>query len=354
MTDNPVESATPRRTALRFSIRALLYAVALLVAAMATYGPWFGIGATAVLLFPHAASVFFPGETEQRTSRCLLTIIVIAMASLLGHGVLEATSAAKESAGYGGAHWNSNALSLGVFAYREANGHFPPPYSVDQNGRPLHSWRTLILPYIGRQSLYNRLRLDEPYDSPANQAVLKGTTIEESHGSRPFYDSDCPSETHFMAVVGDRTMWPLGQRVSDVPDGADATILLIEVANSGVDWYEPRDLSVNEAIDALANDGVNRIEWTREGLFSATKVSGRRLVATASASSYSLGQIADKAEALAMLTRDGKDSSKPVGNVSSYVRDLSWRYRWGRIWSASLLLALAVLPMTERGRQLLS
>ena len=37
---------------------------------------------------------------------------------------------------------------------------------------PLLSWRVAILPFIGEQNLYNRFRLDQPWDSPHNIALL--------------------------------------------------------------------------------------------------------------------------------------------------------------------------------------
>src|SRR5215471_19822219 len=32
--------------------------------------------------------------------------------------------------------------------YAAAKDHFPPPFTTDADGKPLHSWRTLILPYM--------------------------------------------------------------------------------------------------------------------------------------------------------------------------------------------------------------
>ena len=40
------------------------------------------------------------------------------------------------------------------------------------DGTPLHSWRVLILPYIEQQELYKQFRLDEPWDSTHNIALL--------------------------------------------------------------------------------------------------------------------------------------------------------------------------------------
>ena len=42
---------------------------------------------------------------------------------------------------------------------------FPPAYSTDAAGKPLLSWRVLILPYIDQQGLYEQFHLDEPWDT---------------------------------------------------------------------------------------------------------------------------------------------------------------------------------------------
>lgn len=50
------------------------------------------------------------------------------------------------------------------------NGVLPAAYTVDEAGRPLHSWRVAILPYLGEEEakLYAQIRLDEPWNSEWN------------------------------------------------------------------------------------------------------------------------------------------------------------------------------------------
>lgn len=36
----------------------------------------------------------------------------------------------------------------------------------------MHSWRVLILPYIGEDALYNTYKFDEPWDGPNNIKLL--------------------------------------------------------------------------------------------------------------------------------------------------------------------------------------
>jgi hypothetical protein len=60
--------------------------------------------------------------------------------------------------------------------------------------------------------------------------------------------SDGPDEgvtTSYAAVVGPETLWPGSEPVDlgEIRDGLSKRILLVEVASSGIDWMEPRDLS---------------------------------------------------------------------------------------------------------------
>ena len=55
--------------------------------------------------------------------------------------------------------------------YRDSWGQWPPVYTVDHEGKPLHSWRVLILPYLNDYAnlrLYHSIRLNEPWNSRFN------------------------------------------------------------------------------------------------------------------------------------------------------------------------------------------
>jgi Tfp pilus assembly protein PilE len=40
-------------------------------------------------------------------------------------------------------------IGIALHEYAKVHGALPPAYTVDADGESLHSWRTLILPYIG-------------------------------------------------------------------------------------------------------------------------------------------------------------------------------------------------------------
>src|SRR4029077_3708459 len=63
---------------------------------------------------------------------------------------------------------NLKQIALALHNYAQIYEALPPAHTVDANGRPLHSWRTLILPYLEQGPLYQTIDLSKPWDDPAN------------------------------------------------------------------------------------------------------------------------------------------------------------------------------------------
>ena len=66
---------------------------------------------------------------------------------------------------------NLRAIALAMLAYEQQHGTLPPACTRDADGRPLHSWRTLILPHLEERELYDSIDLTKPWDDPANAAA---------------------------------------------------------------------------------------------------------------------------------------------------------------------------------------
>jgi len=116
---------------------------------------------------------------------------------------------------------------------------FFPQDVVDQNGKPLLSWRVSILPYIEEEALYRQFKLDEPWNSEHNLKLLaRMPKIYESPNLPPV-----PGMTYYKAFSGPGAVLESGRRISfprDIPDGASRTIMVIE-AGPAVPWTKPED-----------------------------------------------------------------------------------------------------------------
>jgi hypothetical protein len=150
-------------------------------------------------------------------------------------------------------------IGLALHNYHDDYGAFPPAFLADSGGRAMHSWRVLLLPYLDRKDVYSQYRFDEPWNSEHNLGLVD--QMPRDYYGHPVNLFSCPSgrhdrgptsDTSYVAIVGDRTVWlsAAGLPIEAIHDGGDQTIMVVEVANSGIHWMEPRDL----AFDAISFD----------------------------------------------------------------------------------------------------
>jgi hypothetical protein len=128
--------------------------------------------------------------------------------------------------------------------YHAKHGHFPPSYIAGDDGRPWHSWRVLILPYIGEEALFKLYRFDEPWDGPNNSRLLAlRPAYFGCHSARGKED---PRNTNYVAVTGPGTVFPSGSWTTDkqIHDGCESTVWLIEASELDIKWTEPRDVTI--------------------------------------------------------------------------------------------------------------
>ncbi len=145
---------------------------------------------------------------------------------------------------------NMKQIALALYGYHDAYGCFPPAYVADEGGQPMHSWRVLILPFFEQATLYNQYRFDEAWDGPNNRRLADSIP----------YGFNCPSEpdgrsayTNYVLITGEGTAWADGRAPSlgDFTDGPAKTIMVVEVADSGIHWMEPRDLTLDQAMRGI-------------------------------------------------------------------------------------------------------
>jgi len=87
--------------------------------------------------------------------------------------------------------------------YADANGTYPPAFTVDAEGRKLHSWRVLLLPYLENEALFAQIRLDEPWDSDWNSQFHSQTPNVFKCASTPESIGDKTCRCAFSVVLSD-------------------------------------------------------------------------------------------------------------------------------------------------------
>jgi hypothetical protein len=135
---------------------------------------------------------------------------------------------------------NLKTIALALHNYHDVYEAFPPAYTVDENGQRLHSWRTLILPWLEHSDRYQKIDLSKPWNHPSNAEAFK-TTPQTFH---------CPSSelpqgfTTYLAVVGENACFhsTKPRAISEITDGTSNTLMVIEVpVKQAVHWMSPHD-----------------------------------------------------------------------------------------------------------------
>jgi Protein of unknown function (DUF1559) len=144
---------------------------------------------------------------------------------------------------------NLSQIALAIQNYESTYQQLPPAYTVDAEGKRLHSWRTLILPFMGEQALYSRIDLSKPWDDPAN-AFLKELDVSLF---RCPSSKIAPGMTTYQAIDDPRSAFPgiAPQKIEHITDGTSNTILLFESDSvDAVHWAEPKDQSMSSFLSA--------------------------------------------------------------------------------------------------------
>ena len=188
---------------------------------------------------------------------------------------------------------------MAVANYHDTYGCFPPAYIADRDGKPMHSWRVLILPFLEQQELYKAYNFDEPWNGPSNRKLASRIG---SIYLRSGLESNQAQTTSFVAVVGPQTIWPGSKptRREDLGDGAQSTLMVVEVPDGQVLWMEPRDLEFDK-MSFRINDGSGH------GLGS--RLGGARVV-SADTTVRTLPDDYDSDKLRAELTTDGGDGPR--------------------------------------------
>jgi prepilin-type processing-associated H-X9-DG protein len=282
-------------------------------------GPCAQCGKMITVPMPAGGSPFLGGGVPQKRGMGTGSIIAIVLAvvlvvALVCGGILVApvlllpgVQAAREAARRTACTNNMKQIALAMHSYAQKYKSFPPAYIADKNGKPMHSWRVLILPFMEEDSLYRDYRFDEPWDSPHNRTLA----------ARMPRVYACPSDsptgtpnthTDYAMIVGPHTIsdGPTAHRLSDFTDGTSNTIMVVEATGAGINWMEPRDLKA-EGMQFCINGGPYGNPNAKLSEISSPH-SGGANVALCDGSVHFISSSIDPKILKAMITIDGGEA----------------------------------------------
>ncbi len=159
---------------------------------------------------------------------------------VLGALIIPSPRRAREAARRTQCKNNLKKIGLALHNFHDDYGSFPPAYTVDSYGRMLHSWRTLLLPYLEQEQLYRQIDLSKPWYDPVNAAAFDATVevfqcrSTEMHRNHTIYlgvnGPDCCFRDNIPAAL------------TDIKDGTSNTLMFVEVPQDRtVPWMSPQD-----------------------------------------------------------------------------------------------------------------
>lgn len=185
--------------------------------------------------------------------------------------VLPAIAAAREAARRSESANHIKELVTGLLNYHDVHDCFPPAVVLGPDGRPWHSWRILLAPFLeGGRELYERYDFGLPWDDERNLAIA--STAVRAH-TNPLRQDEEPGLAGYAAIGGpgtlfedrevrmesaeDRRFRKAGTPLARIRDGASRTVALAALAaERRIAWTQPGDLSIGAAMEGgLAAEG---------------------------------------------------------------------------------------------------
>lgn len=199
-----------------------------------------------VRLADYLEQVFRPSRDANRLTMDSNATMGIATTGVMVALLLPAVQSARHAARRMSSSNNLKQIGLALHNYHDSYKQFPvgeSPTNKYQDGKPLLSWRVHLLPYLDQEPLYNKFKMDEPWDSPHNIQLLDQIP--------PVYV--CPhyelgNRTVYQAPQGANTALGSGERVRfrDITDGTSQTIAVIEAGpERAVPWTKPDGLRID-------------------------------------------------------------------------------------------------------------
>jgi hypothetical protein len=165
---------------------------------------------------------------------------------------------------------NLRQIGLALHNYADVNRQFPPAFVLGPDGKPWHSWRVLILPFLRQSQLYDQYKFDEPWDGPNNKRLLDKMP---AYYSDPIHGENMERYTHYVAITGDGMAFkgegasfdgkniaslkkPSGRSFREITDGTANTLMVGPAGpEHKIPWTKPEDIRVTDDFPPLGKKG---------------------------------------------------------------------------------------------------
>ncbi|HMF15133.1 MAG TPA: DUF1559 domain-containing protein, partial [Gemmataceae bacterium] len=178
-------------------------------------------------------------KLQRKDATLQATLVVQTDLAALNVTLIDAVQKIRDAAKRMQGQNNLKQIALALHNYHDTFGAFPPAAIYDKNGKPLLSWRVMILPFIEQDNLYKEFHLDEPWDSEHNKKLL----AQMPPTYRAEQEDAKKHLTRYLGFAGKDAFFDgaKGIRFADITDGTSNTLMVVEAAK-GVPWSKPEDI----------------------------------------------------------------------------------------------------------------
>ncbi|MFT5523262.1 MAG: hypothetical protein ACI9G1_000543 [Pirellulaceae bacterium] len=325
-----------------FSLAGLFYPATLFAVSLALFGVW-GVLAGSVIAGFWAIKFIWQIRLRDVASLLVIAAIIGAIAVLLMPRVQ--INAPPPRPPHSKCWNNLQILAIALHSYQAKWGSFPPAVVSDDDGRPMHSWRVLILPELGWSQLYDQYDFDEPWNGPSNLKLADKMPGIFSAAQCSSHFANSSRQTAYVAVVGPRASWTTGQAIKfgNITDEHERTILLVEMPERPVNWMEPIDVSAAEAARLLSNPKYDdRFDGHQKRKEFVDTIYGRGICFVNGRVCFSAHSL-DVDFASSLLRRDDELPADEK-RIDDELRPLI-RWRYDRIFILTLFAMLSLYPI---------
>lgn len=144
-------------------------------------------------------------------------------------------------------------LAQAYSAYYQQHKKFPSTIR-SEDGKPLLSWRVDLLPVIGFQELHEKFKLDEPWDSETNKALL----AEMPQLFTPIGEQVEPNKTLVRRFNSEGTPFSKPELKAEDIKYPQMTLLLVSVLpGQAIEWTRPDELAFEvDKLDSVVGNSL--------------------------------------------------------------------------------------------------
>lgn len=154
-------------------------------------------------------------------------------------------------------------VSTGLEAYLEAHGEFPVGGMFRDDGTPMHSWATKLLPFLSdeTEALAAGIDLHSPWNSDANREAMQQHVRQLNVKRKGADKTEDGYATSRFAANSHLLRSNQAFRIADVSDGLSETVFLGDVRFRHKAWGDPtntRDLTlgINQRADGFGSEFI--------------------------------------------------------------------------------------------------